>query len=224
MIQTIQFNTVSRPRYTHETSIDTHPQTARSTELALFRYFSVTSPFSLFAVILPVEQYPTPAQSISLSAVDILFIFYTVPLPGTPMSIFLRIPAELRFLIYNSYLSEHRHISDNRQPSNEHIRILLTCRQIASEAYSIFRHYVSLLSETQIRIILERPHSFPFAHITWADVANDGRVLHLSSHPQVSYPSTFTPSSPHPLPGHSPSIAAPPRFTETDVFNPLASL
>ncbi len=124
------------------------------------------------------------------------------------MPTFLWFPIEIRFLIYQLYLSEHRHISDDRQPSNEHILILRTCRQVAAEASLVFRNYISILNESQVRVILGRPQTFPLSHVTRADVANDGRMLRLSSDPQVVCPPISSDTLSHLLPllGHSPAL------------------
>lgn len=94
----------------------------------------------------------------------------------TTASIFLRIPVEIRLVIYELFLAEHRHVVDNVQPSNNHIRMLYTCRQITHEARPIISRYVSLRHERQINAFILRTDDSLAAQVLWADVANDGRV------------------------------------------------
>ncbi|KAJ8494639.1 hypothetical protein ONZ51_g2227 [Trametes cubensis] len=89
---------------------------------------------------------------------------------------FLDLPVELRLQIYLDFLADCQTVQRRTQPSNIHLRLPHTCRQIDQEAGPIFRRYVSLLHEHQIQTFL---HSHPsqLPEIEWADVANDGRVL-----------------------------------------------
>ncbi|KAL6304297.1 hypothetical protein BKA93DRAFT_826019 [Sparassis latifolia] len=89
---------------------------------------------------------------------------------------FLGIPAELRLVVYELYLSEHQHVSNRRQPSNHHIRLLYICKQVFDEAVSIIGRYVSLQHERQINAFILHATESQAAQIQWADVANDGRV------------------------------------------------
>ncbi|KAH9898025.1 hypothetical protein C8Q73DRAFT_640856 [Cubamyces lactineus] len=88
----------------------------------------------------------------------------------------LDLPVELRLQIYLHFLADCQTVRRRTQPSNVHLRLPHTCRQIDQEAGPILRRYVSLLHEHQIQTFL---HSHPpqLPEIEWADVANDGRVL-----------------------------------------------
>ncbi|KDQ63660.1 hypothetical protein JAAARDRAFT_386503 [Jaapia argillacea MUCL 33604] len=88
---------------------------------------------------------------------------------------FLGIPPELRIIIYEFYLDDHRRVKSKRQPSNEHLRILRTCKSISHEAADSFWQYISLRHERQIRGFLAADHCV--ARIRYADVANDGRMV-----------------------------------------------
>ncbi|OCH95823.1 hypothetical protein OBBRIDRAFT_871524 [Obba rivulosa] len=101
---------------------------------------------------------------------------------------FLGLPLELRLAIYEIFLSEHQRIRAKQQPSNVHIRLLLTCKQIEAEAGSIFRRYISLRHERQIRAFVAHVDTALSAQIEWADVANDGRVLRPSAHGEPMTP------------------------------------
>ncbi|KAF9822053.1 hypothetical protein IEO21_00047 [Rhodonia placenta] len=90
---------------------------------------------------------------------------------------FLGIPPELRLAIYDAYLAEHQRVRQNRQPTNEHIRVLHTCTQIDREARPLFRRYISLRHERQINAFILRADDAHAGAVLWADVANDGRVL-----------------------------------------------
>lgn len=89
---------------------------------------------------------------------------------------FLGIPLELRLIVYDIYLQNHLRVSHKRQPSNEHIRLLHTCRQIELEAAPTFRSYISLRHERQIRAFILYAGQAQASRIQHADVANDGRV------------------------------------------------
>lgn len=96
---------------------------------------------------------------------------------------FLELPAEIRLLVYSYHLSAHRHITHDRQPSNLHVRLLRTCKQINAEARSTILSYISLLHEEQIGVFLR---SFPddaFSLAQYVDVANDGRLLTSEKEP-----------------------------------------
>ncbi|CCM05156.1 uncharacterized protein FIBRA_07365 [Fibroporia radiculosa] len=90
---------------------------------------------------------------------------------------FLGVPVEIRLVIYELYLIGHRHVVNNVQPSNNHICLLRTCRQIDHEARRIIGRYVSLRHERQINAFILRADDFFAAQVLWLDVANDGRVL-----------------------------------------------
>ncbi len=100
---------------------------------------------------------------------------------------FLQLPIELRLQIYDIFLDHHQHVRRKSQPSNAHIRLLHTCRLIADEAGDLFRHYISLLHEHQIRAFVLYAHTRPelYSRIEWADVANDGRVFLSADTDQV---------------------------------------
>ncbi|TFK57196.1 hypothetical protein OE88DRAFT_1650826 [Heliocybe sulcata] len=89
---------------------------------------------------------------------------------------FLGIPPELRLVIYEIYLDDHRRVHNSRQPTNRHLRLLLTCHQVYGEAREIFHRYVSLRNEREIESFLSSVADERTAQITYADVANDGRV------------------------------------------------
>ncbi|KAG1757486.1 hypothetical protein EDB19DRAFT_1934362 [Suillus lakei] len=94
--------------------------------------------------------------------------------------LFLRdLPYDIRILIYEAILANHQCVKQNNQPSNAHIRILHTCRQIFYEAHAIFHKYVSLRNDWEVDHYLTYLDSEPKAApvVRWADVANDGRVL-----------------------------------------------
>ncbi|KAG2061923.1 hypothetical protein BDR06DRAFT_869617 [Suillus hirtellus] len=88
------------------------------------------------------------------------------------------LPYDVRFLIYEAILANHLCVNQNRQPSNNHIRVLHTCRQIFYEARAIFHKYVSLRNDWDVDHYLAYLDSEPKAApmVRWADVANDGRV------------------------------------------------
>ncbi|OSD03590.1 hypothetical protein PYCCODRAFT_1466958 [Trametes coccinea BRFM310] len=94
---------------------------------------------------------------------------------------FLDLPVELRLQIYEHVLAEHQRVRRRIQPSNAHVRLLYVCKQIEQEAGPILKRYISLLHEHQIQTLLLRAHpSRLLAHVEWADVANDGRVYHVT--------------------------------------------
>ncbi|KAH7883671.1 hypothetical protein F5I97DRAFT_1929921 [Phlebopus sp. FC_14] len=92
---------------------------------------------------------------------------------------FLGLPLDIRLAIYDIVLADHQAIHQSRQPSNAHIRIIHTCRQIHCEAGAIFRKYLSLRNEIEIERYHRYASSFPerTSAVRWADVANDGRIL-----------------------------------------------
>ncbi|KAG0708945.1 hypothetical protein DFH29DRAFT_993798 [Suillus ampliporus] len=98
----------------------------------------------------------------------------------------LDIPFDVRIVVYEAILADHQCVKRNRQPSNAHIRILHTCRQIFYEARLVFHKYVSLRNDWDVDHYLTYLDSEPEAagKIRWADVANDGRVLD-TAHGQV---------------------------------------
>ncbi|KAG1826023.1 uncharacterized protein BJ212DRAFT_319414 [Suillus subaureus] len=89
------------------------------------------------------------------------------------------LPYDVRILVYETILANHLCVNQNRQPSNDHIRVLHTCRQIFYEARAIFHKYVSLRNDWEVDHYLTYLDSEPKAApvVRWADVANDGRVL-----------------------------------------------
>ncbi|EPQ60739.1 hypothetical protein GLOTRDRAFT_90141 [Gloeophyllum trabeum ATCC 11539] len=89
---------------------------------------------------------------------------------------FLGIPPELRLAIYHLYLEEHQRVHENRQPTNAHLRLLLISHQVCEEAQSILRQYISLKNERQIELFLWNVGDKRASCLTFADVANDGRV------------------------------------------------
>lgn len=89
------------------------------------------------------------------------------------------LPYDVRILVYEAILANHLCVNQNRQPSNAHIRVLHTCRQIFYEARAIFHKYVSLRNDWEVDRYLAYLDSDPKAApiVRWADVANDGRVV-----------------------------------------------
>ncbi|PCH33781.1 hypothetical protein WOLCODRAFT_147864 [Wolfiporia cocos MD-104 SS10] len=90
---------------------------------------------------------------------------------------FLTIPFELRLPIYEWFLTQHRQIRLNRQPSSQHLRFLRICKQIYDEASPLFYRYISLRHERQINAFILHADQSICTQVTWADVANDGRVI-----------------------------------------------
>ncbi|KIJ68361.1 hypothetical protein HYDPIDRAFT_179511 [Hydnomerulius pinastri MD-312] len=92
---------------------------------------------------------------------------------------FLELPLDIRLIIYDLVLAEHQVVQQSRQPSNMHMRILQTCKQIYLEAGDTFHRYLSLRNEFE----MERYYIFASASperaslVRWADVANDGRIV-----------------------------------------------
>jgi hypothetical protein len=108
---------------------------------------------------------------------------------------FLNIPPELRLLIYDIYLSDHRvvDIGRDRQPDNSHLRLLHTCRQVYFEAGTSFRRYVSLRSEKANRAFCEHVDDRQASQILMADVGygrleewSIGEVIHRFSFCETS--------------------------------------
>ncbi|KAL7285191.1 LOW QUALITY PROTEIN: hypothetical protein ACG7TL_000284 [Trametes sanguinea] len=65
--------------------------------------------------------------------------------------------------------------------SNRPTRTYASSTSIEQEAGPILKRYISLLHEHQIQTLLLRAHpSRLLAHVEWADVANDGRVYHVT--------------------------------------------
>ncbi|KAJ3559759.1 hypothetical protein NM688_g138 [Phlebia brevispora] len=92
-------------------------------------------------------------------------------------STFLGLPSELRLEIYSLYLSSHQAIIHGRQPSNEHIRLLHTSKQIYTEAAPLMCSYISLLYESQIDRFIASARKETLERVRWVDAANDGRLL-----------------------------------------------
>lgn len=110
---------------------------------------------------------------------------------------FLDLPAEIRLLVYSSYLSAHRHIAQDAQPTNHHLHLLRTSKQIAMEAGPIMWSYVSLLYEGQINAFISRAPPDLFERVVWVDAANDGRLwktVHGKEHVRLYLSSVSIPS------------------------------
>ena len=90
---------------------------------------------------------------------------------------FLGLPVDVRLVIYDTYLMEHLQVRQKRQPTNGHLRIIRTCRQIKDEALPIFSRYISLSNELEINAFVLNTSSAAAARVLWADVANDARVF-----------------------------------------------
>lgn len=90
---------------------------------------------------------------------------------------FLGLPVEVRLVIYDAYLVRHQRVKQRRQPSNSHLQLLRTCRQIHDEALPIFWRYVSLRNELEINAFILNTSEAAAARVLWADVANDTRVF-----------------------------------------------
>ncbi|KAI9572894.1 hypothetical protein HD554DRAFT_2185107 [Boletus coccyginus] len=94
------------------------------------------------------------------------------------MPAFLDLPLDVRLIIYDLLLSSNQTVSLSLQPSNAHLRLLHSCRQVYDEATPAFRRYISLRTELQV----ERFHHFISSSpetalsVRWADVANDGCI------------------------------------------------
>ncbi|KAH7931032.1 hypothetical protein BV22DRAFT_1108905 [Leucogyrophana mollusca] len=91
----------------------------------------------------------------------------------------MELPLEIRLLIYQAFLAEHQRIKQSRQPSNAHIQVLRTCRQVYVEAGAIFRQYLSFRNEIEMERYchLHSAADEIAATVRWADVANDGRMV-----------------------------------------------
>jgi hypothetical protein len=90
---------------------------------------------------------------------------------------FMDLPPEVRLEVYAFYVLYARCLTNRRQPSNRHFRLFRVCKQIAAEAESTVFTYVSLLHEHQIRAFIANVPDKLASRITYADVANDGRVI-----------------------------------------------
>ncbi|KAG1755200.1 uncharacterized protein EDB91DRAFT_1042512 [Suillus paluster] len=99
----------------------------------------------------------------------------------------LDIPFDVRLIVYEAILADHQSVKRNRQPSNAHILILHTCRQIFYEASPLFHKYVSLRNDWEVDHYLTylASESEAAKKVRWADVANDGRVLEDTAHGQA---------------------------------------
>jgi hypothetical protein len=109
------------------------------------------------------------------------------------MSTLLSIPLEIRLLVYDHFLWDHRcNIVQNQQPSNAHITLLHTCKQVQHEAGSLagFRAYLSLRYEREISAFLDQSNEHVAPHITHLDVANDGRLVQHPKTDEVRHLST----------------------------------
>jgi hypothetical protein len=103
------------------------------------------------------------------------------------MLVFFDLPSELRCLIYHDILHAHFRVRNDIQPDNAHLRLLRTCRLVASEARPILAPFVSLRHERQIQAFIRRvagDAGFASA-VLWADVANDGRWVIDASNGKV---------------------------------------
>ncbi|TCD61315.1 hypothetical protein EIP91_008643 [Steccherinum ochraceum] len=101
-------------------------------------------------------------------------------------SFLLCLPPELRCEIYDVYLEDHRRVSYREQPSYQHLRMLLICKQIYTEAKPILQRYVSLSHERQIAAFIKS--DVDFSRVTYADVANDGRLVQTMKPAQGLHP------------------------------------
>ncbi|KZT72750.1 hypothetical protein DAEQUDRAFT_722365 [Daedalea quercina L-15889] len=90
---------------------------------------------------------------------------------------FLDIPVEVRLVVYDMYLMGHRRVRQKRQPTNGHLKLLRTCRQVQDEAAHILWRYVSLRDELEINAFILNTSDAAAARVLWADVANDTRVF-----------------------------------------------
>lgn len=104
-------------------------------------------------------------------------------IPASVAVNFLSIPLEIRLTIYEIYLSDHQRVLPNCQPSNAHICVLHTCRQIAYEARPLFSQFISFRYEQEITAFTAQTNDF--SHVRWADVANDGRLAQTHDTGQV---------------------------------------
>lgn len=121
------------------------------------------------------RSVPTPPSRVSVQIIK-----STLCLRSTTMSTFLSMPLEIRLVIYANLLSDHKDtILHNNQPSNDHLILLRTCRQVDHEAGNIagFRAYLSLRHERQITAFLNNAETHIASCITHLDVANDGRMV-----------------------------------------------
>jgi hypothetical protein len=94
----------------------------------------------------------------------------------------LGIPPEIRASILETFLHSHQQVDPavSQPPTNHHLRLLQVCTLIEREAGPLFRRYVSLRNENQIKAFILRPLSTSRvrdAEIAWADVASDVRML-----------------------------------------------
>ncbi|KAH7911962.1 hypothetical protein BJ138DRAFT_1149504 [Hygrophoropsis aurantiaca] len=98
------------------------------------------------------------------------------------------LPLEIRLLIYQGFLAEHQRIKQSRQPSNSHMQLLRTCRQVYIEAGIMFRQYLSLRNEIEMERYCHLHSSADEVNSTvrWIDVANDGRMVETLHSGQIS--------------------------------------
>ena len=108
------------------------------------------------------------------------------PIIATQTPSFLALPVEIRLSIYDLHLCLQQHIVRDRQPTNAHLRLLRTCRQIRTEAEPIVSSYISLAHEAQINRLISGAPDHRLARVRWVDVANDGRVFQSADANQVS--------------------------------------
>jgi hypothetical protein len=95
-------------------------------------------------------------------------------IPARPT--FAGIPQELRQLIYQLFLEQHYCVKRQTQPTNDHLRLLRTCRFVYNEAHNTLWRYLSLQTEAQITAFVDAVDDRHAQHVEWADVACDNRV------------------------------------------------
>ncbi|KAI0034321.1 hypothetical protein K488DRAFT_45870 [Vararia minispora EC-137] len=89
----------------------------------------------------------------------------------------IELPAELRLNIYEYFLLRHTRIKGGNQPNNSHLALARVCRTIHIEATPLLHTYISLRTEHQISKFVYHVDASRCNVVTWADVANDGRVM-----------------------------------------------
>ncbi|KAF9015272.1 hypothetical protein BDQ17DRAFT_1294958 [Cyathus striatus] len=96
-----------------------------------------------------------------------------------PGSTFLAIPIEIRLLILHFFLSCHKRVRNQLQPTNAHLRLSYVSSQLRKEALDLagFKHYISLRHEQQIQSYLNCMETEDLLRVQHIDVANDGRMV-----------------------------------------------
>lgn len=94
---------------------------------------------------------------------------------------FLRLPLDVRLILYELVLADHQTVAYSRQPNNAHLALPHTCRLVYYETAHCFHTYVSLRNEFQMERFYQYIASFPEAacSVRWADVAYDGQSPHV---------------------------------------------